>query len=364
MDDSLDKLDGFPLYQAVSRELAQLYGLPQAGILLRMLYCRAVYGIGARDYALFGLQHKPLARMGGYKNKTQTTEYFERMNPAGERWRTRDKINFCRLCLEAGIRTPEIRLILAHGDPEHTKGFTLRRRFKDVLEYFRHENDLALILKPSADTRGSGVRFLRLRGGIGYDMNGHPIDVEEWDSQIDGYLKNQCYLVQTFLPPDPVMASLGSGRALGTIRVMTSYLQGRFAIHFALARIPCGENIQDNFIGGRSENLIASVDAETGVLGAAYGRRRDPNSFSLERFARNPDTGNPIEGVTVPRWPEVLQLLRHGASSFAALPFLGWDIGLTPEAAFVVEANWNADIIGAQVTAPYGAFDLLPKLAA
>ncbi len=89
------------------------------------------------------------------------------------------------------------------------------------------------------------------------------------------------------------------------------------------------------------------------------GRLKDSPSRLLQRYTYNPSTRAPIEGELVPFWREVEALIPRAARLFIELPCLAWDVAVTPDGPRLIEANANADIVGAQVCCGTGAKALL-----
>lgn len=331
-------------------------------VLLRMLAAKAAHGLSAVEYAQYGLHDKPFARLADYQTKKQTTALFDRINPHAERPAVEDKLRFHRLCLAAGLPVPTLHAVMSRRGTRGIDDFPLLDSFDAVIERFRDQDEVRLILKPQNDALGTGVRFVSLRRGEVFDITGQPVELAPFTARLHADMQRDDYLVQAFVRPHPQMAALGSGKALGTLRIV-SWLQGdAVQILYALSRIPCGDNPHDNFSGGSTGNLIANIDTATGRLGPAYGRRDPRYPRLLERFERNPDTGNPIAGVAVPQWAEIRQTVERAARAFPGLPALGWDFALSDKGIVIIEANSNPDIIGVQVSSGCGAREVLRPL--
>jgi hypothetical protein len=327
-------------------------------VLSRMLGAKAFFGLAANEYAQFGLHGKSFARLRDYRTKKQTTRLVGRLNPFPARWAVDDKLTFQRICLEAGLPVPPILAVLSQ-EAAGTEGFPSYPNLDAALESLHDAEDLKLFVKPRNDTRGNGVRFLRLRRGEMFDIEDRPIDRARLDAELSSEVTRDDYLIQEFIRPHPLVAALGSGKALGTLRVL-SLSQGQTTrLLYALLRIPCGSNSHDNFSSGSSGNLIANVDLESGELGAAYGRRDRRFSRLLERFESNPDTGKRIAGQKIPDWATIRGFVERAARSFELLPLLAWDIAVSDKGNVIIEANSNPDIIGAQVCSGRGARSFL-----
>ncbi len=353
---------GVRSYVETAGELAGRTNGNPIWIAIRMLTAKALWGLSAVDYALYGLNGKSFARASDYRTKKQTTELFLRINPMDARPQVEDKLEFDRLCARFNLPRPALLAVLSTKGLSADTAVPVLPDFEQLQALFEHHARVDVILKPRNDALGTGVRFVSFREAGMFDLDELPIDVQAFDRALAHDMKRDDYLVQAFVSPDPEMMHLGSGKALGTIRVLT-FLDGEdVRLLYALARIPSAGNDNDNFNAGASGNLIAIVDTARGVLGPAWGRRKESASRSLECFPENPDTGRPIEGVQVPRWEEVRALVTRAAKAFPQLPSLGWDVAVSRDGVLLIEANANPDIVGAQVSSGFGARTLLAPL--
>ncbi len=127
---------------------------------------------------------------------------------------------------------------------------------------------------------------------------------------------------------------------LNTIRALT--LWPRDATEPFLARaiqrvgtsatIPC-----DNFAGG---GIAAEVEITTGRLGAARQKRGGTGPVS-----RHPETGAPIEGITLPFWPEIVATVLRAARSMPMNCYVGWDVFVDGSGqAIIGEASGSTDV--------------------
>jgi len=355
-------LYGLAGYRQAAAQIASRHRLDRHWTVLRMLAARAAYGLSSVEYAQCDLWAKPFLKLGDYRTKKQTTALFDRINPKSERPAVEDKLRFHRICLAAGLPVPALHAVLSRRSTTAVADVPLARDVDSVLCLFKDGSARRLIFKPQNDALGTGVRFVQLGSGRLLDIVGEPIDRHEFEHRLYSDLERDDYLVQEFVQPSPAVAALGSGKALGTFRIVTYLHRGAVMSLYALARIPCGSNPHDNFAGGSTGNLIAKVDCATGILGPAFGRRDPRFSRLLERFDSNPDTGLPIAGVQIPGWLQARATAEQAAHCFTKLPVLGWDIALAEQGPVIIEANSNPDIIGSQVASGVGARQLLRPL--
>jgi hypothetical protein len=294
--------------------------------------------------------------------KKQTTALFARINPPEQRSLVEDKLAFHRRCLKMDLPVPRLHALICREPAPDGADVEVLRGFTELLERFRDEADIRLILKPRRDALGTGVRMVHLRSGVPFDINQRRIDRGAFEHQLQADMARDDYLVQAFVAPHPTTAAWGTGKALGTLRIATFLSSDGVQLLFALVRIPTGDNVHDNFSGGTSGNLIACVDLRAGILMRAFGRRDARFSRLIDSFDANPDSGRLLGGQPIPDWTEIVKLARRAAEAFPTLSLLGWDIAPSAQGPIVIEANSNPDVVGAQVSCGRSARELLRPL--
>jgi hypothetical protein len=118
---------------------------------------------------------------------------------------------------------------------------------------------------------------------------------------------------------------------LNTMRFLTLWPEGDRApfIARAVQRMGTPESAPaDNRSRG---GIFARIDLQTGRLG--YGIR---TIAGPERFARHPESGAPISGVTLPCWGTIQSELLRAASSLPVNCFAAWDVFLDRQERLVV----------------------------
>ena len=77
-------------------------------------------------------------------------------------------------------------------------------------------------------------------------------------------------------------------------------------------------------------------------------------------FSAHPLTGASILGFQVPQWDAVGRLADSLAREVPEIPYVGWDIAITPEGPVVVEGNYNTGVFQLKPTATGVRTGLLP----
>ena len=94
----------------------------------------------------------------------------------------------------------------------------------------------------------------------------------------------------------------------------------------------------DNFEDG---GLTAPVDLVTGTLGAGVSFGRD----AVRRLhASHPDTGERIDGMTVPNWTQLRDGIVAIAGRLSMLRYVGWDVAVTDSGFVVLEGNRSPSV--------------------
>ena len=99
---------------------------------------------------------------------------------------------------------------------------------------------------------------------------------------------------------------------------------------------------------GRGNNFVTAafvgspcvgIDAETGVMNT-NGRTENG-----EDFENHPDSGVPFVGYQIPKWDELVAMVKEMALQLPTLRYIGWDMVLSKNGWCVMEANDKAEFV-------------------
>ncbi|MGM9615750.1 MAG: sugar-transfer associated ATP-grasp domain-containing protein [Oscillospiraceae bacterium] len=133
--------------------------------------------------------------------------------------------------------------------------------------------------------------------------------------------------------------------SVNTVRIATLMKDGEPVVLFTFLRVGRGDSIVDN---GGAGGFVALIDTETGIVTTPGVTER------LLEAVIHPDTGLPILGIQIPRWPEALDLARKAAAVYPDHPYISWDLAYTENGWIIVEANCMGQFIGPQFTTGRG----------
>jgi hypothetical protein len=227
----------------------------------------------------------------------------------------------------------------------------------------QHEAALAgvdLFVKPRNGDWGIGVsrwRFEKTALMHRYlDSHGRAFsepDLVNWLCQRSKDLATP-YIVQPLLANHRELRGYTNG-ALATIRLMTIRASREPAQPLVAAlRMPTGDALIDNFGSG---GVGAPINLVTGKCGPGL---RMTESYPPDEISLHPDTGLKIADLTIPCWPECVDLvLRAHDLVEARVPLVGWDVAVVGDGPVLIEANHLPGEEIAQMPAgfPMGASD-------
>jgi hypothetical protein len=103
--------------------------------------------------------------------------------------------------------------------------------------------------------------------------------------------------------------------------------------------------------------MYTMLDTDGVALYAAFDRHDAMHSV-------HPISGTSIVGFRVPRFAEVIELVSKAALELTDVPYVGWDVAITPDGPLIIEANYNTGVFQAKPRASVTPQGLLPVYAA
>jgi alpha-L-glutamate ligase-like protein len=231
-----------------------------------------------------------------------------------------DKLRLDKLCRGIGVPTPA-----SYGEVSaHSQLRRLPELLKDLNDF---------VIKPNRGSAGRGVLVVMGRRGDGFVRhNGETLTLDALRQHLSDILSG--------------MYSLGG-------RPDTAILQQRVALHPAFAAVAYKGIPDIRVVLYRNEPAMAMLRLPTkrsngranlhqGGIGAGVdvGTGVTHHAVQHDRFVHtHPDTGNPVVGMRVPYWGEVLQMSRRVAEA-VGLGYVGVDIVVDAnEGPMLLEAN-------------------------
>jgi hypothetical protein len=277
---------------------------PTPIIIADMLWCSVRYDMGFRDYAVWDIRLLKARERATWMTHPKSFRITKLLNSPDAKQLVEDKPRFYR----------------DFADEIHREWIDVARSDAADVEAFlkRHERVLA---KPANGFGGGGIDAVDTAGIA---------DVAAWRA---GQIERGQTLLEELLPQHPDLSALYPG-SVNTVRLIT-FLdpRGRFHILASVLRIGNG-GVIDNFAGG---GMFTMLDEHGAALYPAVDKQS-------RVFEKHPVTGVTIPGFRVPRYAEALDFVERLARRLPQIPYMGWDVAITPDGPAIIEANHNSSV--------------------
>lgn len=211
----------------------------------------------------------------------------------------------------------------------------------ELMALLKRERRLAI--KPCGGGGGVGFSSLEIGDdGIICD-NGKEIDAE---GVVKFAEKHAGHLVSGFVTQHPSISDIYA-RTTNTMRILIMQ-DDEEAPFIAAATLRLGSSTSGPTDRVSSGGYCAPIDIDTGRLGKAV--RVDADRLSWH--SHHPDTGAPIEGVTIPNWREIQSEMRSIMGRNRFLRYVGWDVVVTEDGFRILEGNNFSGLRNIQVHKP------------
>lgn len=287
-----------------ARQVKRVSKAPLPVIIADMLWSSVRYEMGFRDYAVWDIRL---------------------LSPRERRtWMTHPKA----IRLNNTLNGPDSAALL--GDkPRFYRDFAdmVGREWIDAADATDDEVSAFLARHPRVlvkPAHGEGGR------GIGAFTAAEIGDVAAWRAMLVAENRS---LIEEVLPQHERMSQLYAG-SVNTLRIITYRRpDDTFVVIASVLRIGNG-GVVDNFAGG---GMFTMLDDD----GVARWAGVDKNS---NVFARHPVTGVEIAGFAVPQFAEALAMVEEASRRLPTVPYVGWDVAITPSGPALIEANHNSSV--------------------
>lgn len=326
-------------YLSQARRVSTEYGLSPIRQLFDIVHLsRAPGRIGPGDYYSYRLFDSTLSL--GEKEKFVGWKVEPRLDALNDRtWHCLglDKVLMYSLFQNIGIRIPETRAIYLAGRTRPLAGSIALESRSALHVWLRNPANYPFFSKPSASGFGRGAFLVDAYDAASDCLvlhEGRQIKVSEFENGFHD-LEHLGYLFQKPIPTDARLVD-SLGKTVSSLRmiVLCDDDEGP-VLHRCFWKLPTGTNSHDNYNGGKTGNLAAAIDQDSGrIIRVINGTGLD-----LIDIERHPDTGVNLMTLAVPDWQRVRQFTFDAALALPKLRFQQWDIALSDDGPLALEVN-------------------------
>jgi alpha-L-glutamate ligase-like protein len=254
---------------------------------------------------------KALSKAGTLGINARNSEYIMRCNPRSLFPLVDNKALTKQLAQKHNIPTPELyHVIEHHGDIEKVEKSLADRR--------------SFVVKPARGAGGQGILLITDRSDDGFvTSGGRLLSKAELDFHISEILSgiyslsglDDAAIIEALINPDPIFASI-SWSGVPDIRIVVY----RGVPVMSMVRLPT--RASDGKANLHRGAIAAGIDIASGkTLNAVH------DSLVI---THHPDTGNPVSGIQVPFWKEML-IIAAKAHEMTGLGYVGVDMIIDQE---------------------------------
>jgi glutathione synthase/RimK-type ligase-like ATP-grasp enzyme len=293
------------------------------------------------DYSLFrqDINYEEKSRFIGWAGERGINDYFNR-----SRWSavSLDKILFYTILKGAGIPFPSVLAIYSPENARTLEGTPTFDSVAGILSWLEQELSFhSLFVKPSHGGFGRGSFLLTSihKATRQIETSAGTLGADEFVAGLETKLSHG-YLFQDYINPHETISLITDGKT-STIRIALALIEDTYAPISAVWKIPTGRNHIDNFQHGRTGNLVASIDVESGVvMRLARGNGRG-GTVSIQA---NPENARSVVGLELPMWRDTIELCRAAARVIPGLHLLHFDVAISPQGPLMVEVNYEGNM--------------------
>lgn len=274
------------------------------------------------------------------------------LNAGPDREVANDKIAFYALMHSKGAPVPRVAAIY-RGNGRHFPGAALLHDAERAADYLCDPVNAPFFAKPIRGAHGGGTWAISGPSHDGRELEttcGRRIGIPDFIASLDVHAQGG-FLIQPLLRTHDAIGDL-CGDRLTSLRIIVILAPAGPEILSAVWKIPTGTNITDNFDIGRTGNIVAGIDLDTGrvrrVVRGDYWR-----NIPLDA---HPDTGVRFGDFHLPDWPTVTTLCLEHARHFPGLRLQHWDIALSDQGPVILELNVAAGMRTHQIVQQRGIF--------
>lgn len=293
---------------------------PRILIFCDMLYSSVVYEVAFQDYQDWDFYDLNRAERRTYMTHPKSNHLALKLNHPDFRKKLADKSEFNR----------------EFGDFLGREWLDVRESDAKQIEDFVNRHGAVMAKVP--DSLG-GI-------GIGRREASEISDFEEFRAELIG---GRQFLLEQLIPQHEKMSRLCS-TSVNTLRVISFFDGDTVKVIASVLKIGNGGAI-DNFSHG---GMYTMLDDHGVAQFAAFDGEN-------QTFSVHPVTGTAIVGFQVPMFDEVLQFVDTIARIVPQVPYVGWDIAITPDGPVVIEGNYNTGVFQAKPSVSGIRTGLLPR---
>lgn len=288
----------------LARQVKRVSKAPLPVVIGDMLWCSVRYEMGFRDYVVWDIRILKARERATWMTHPKAFRLNKTLNAPESKTMLGDKMRFLT---DFADLTRRDWIDASTASDEDLRAFLAKHP--------------RVIAKPAAGEGGAGIAV--------YDA-AEVDDVSAWHAEL--IERDQTLLEQVLEQHDDLNAVYPD--SVNTVRMITYRdPQGELHVIASVLRIGNGAVI-DNFASG---GMFTMLDDEGVALYPAVDKQSNI-------YRQHPVTGTTIQGIRVPFYDQVVEMVAEASKRLPSVPYVGWDIAITPDGPALIEANHNSSV--------------------
>jgi len=228
-----------------------------------------------------------------------------------------------------------------------------KKNINEFMEWLLDFYPSSIMTKKLRGTGGYGVQKINLKYIDGEIFNAKTN--ENFEQMFSQLVCSKYYLIEEYITQHDILNEWNPS-CINTIRVITyKDKDSNTEIIGALIRLGV-EGSVDNFHSG---GIAVNIDIDSGNTNG-LGFRMEPSDN--EYFIFHPVTKVKLNGLKIPMWDEIKEMIMNASKEISQIRTVGWDVAVTPNRPVLIEGNDNWDKIILEKSLNKGIKDYLKKL--
>lgn len=255
-----------------------------------------------------------------------------------------DKTTFAHLAKSFGFRHPDTFLFFEHSMDSALshglrKDLSVLSTKDEWLGYLAETLPERFIIKSSHGRSGQGIEvFQRCENGT-FRGRTRQYSLEQiYAKVVEQKVFGKCIFQKYLDCHDDIVALTGS-HAVQTVRLITVKNDiGEISLYCGFFKmVGSPDCLVDNFKGGTSGNLMASLDLVNGTIVEATGF--DSSTYTHRFPETHPVTQRQLSGFKLPHWQELVRSSTDLHAKMSSVRIIGWDVAITNDGPVILEGN-------------------------
>jgi hypothetical protein len=215
--------------------------------------------------------------------------------------------------------------------------------FEDLPDIFKRMDGHKVVIKPIRGSSGARIVVADVcneGNDVSLLISGKKVPLTEFAKNF----KKIHYIIEDRLLQHDDLNAIYP-HAVNSVRINTLYDTRDVKLWGAIIKLGTHGAEIDNWGKG---SLCVGIDMESGRLSTgSYDINFSQKIIAPISF--HPDTQVKFEGVLLPYWQELKDAVRQAAKVAPILPYIAWDVAITPEGPCIIEGNGRSDLSMVQV---------------